>query len=155
LGCGTSATGYISAEMITLTEAAATHLRALLDEKGASPEEKGLRLLVENGGCAGMQYAMRIDETAEGDTIIERDGVRVFVDTESLTFLDGSELDYLDALNDSGFKINNPNAARSCGCGTSFEPANEDQAPSYDPSQDGTVCGSDADTATASAATEA
>lgn len=129
--------------MITLTEDAATHLHALLDSKGASPDEKGLRLLVENGGCAGMQYAMKVDATADGDTVIERDGVRVFVDSESLTYLDGSEVDYVDALSDSGFKINNPNAARSCGCGTSFEPTNTDQAPSYDSSQDGSVCGSD------------
>lgn len=129
--------------MITMTEDAATHLRSLLDEKDASPDEKGLRLLVENGGCAGMQYAMRIDGLADGDMVIEKNGVRVFVDAESLPFLDSSELDYVDALNDSGFKINNPNAARSCGCGTSFEPAVEGAAPEYDPAMDGAVCGSD------------
>ncbi len=133
--------------MITLTQDAASHLRSLLDEKGASPDQQGLRLLVENGGCAGMQYAMRIDDPSEGDTVVERDGVRVFVDADSLTYLDRSEVDYVDSLNDSGFKINNPNAARSCGCGTSFEPTEADKAPSYDSSQDGTVCGGDGDTA--------
>ena len=124
-----------------MTDDAAAHLRSLLDEKDASPDEKGLRLLVETGGCAGMQYAMRIDGHADGDTVVERNGVRVFVDAGSLTYLDGSELDYVDALNDSGFKINNPNAARSCGCGTSFEPAVAGSAPEYEPAMDGSVCG--------------
>ncbi len=124
-----------------MTDDAAAHLRSLLDEKDASPDEKGLRLLVENGGCAGMQYAMRLDDHADGDTVVEKNGVRVFVDAASLTYLDRSELDYVDALNDSGFKINNPNAARSCGCGTSFEPAVAGSAPEYDPALDGSVCG--------------
>jgi iron-sulfur cluster assembly protein len=112
--------------MLTVTDSAADHLRNLLEEKGASPEEQGLRLFVEKGGCAGMNYAMKIDAPAEADQVIEKNGVRVFVDSESLAFLDGSQIDYVDSLNDSGFKINNPKAARSCGCGTSFEPATEE-----------------------------
>lgn len=125
-----------------MTDDAAAHLRSLLDEKDASPDEKGLRLLIENGGCAGMQYAMRIDDHAEGDAVVERNGVRVFVDAESLTYLDDSELDYVNSLNDSGFKINNPNAERSCGCGTSFEPTVAGKAAEYEPAMDGSVCGS-------------
>ena len=71
-----------------------------------------------------------------------RNGARVFVDPESLKYLDGCHLDYVEALNDSGFKIENPNAARSCGCGTSFEPAKAGAAPAYDPAtMDGEVCG--------------
>ncbi|MGD1980074.1 MAG: iron-sulfur cluster assembly accessory protein, partial [Akkermansiaceae bacterium] len=94
------------------------------------------------GGCAGMSYAMQIGAFAEGDQVVEKKGARVFVDEESLPYLDGCLLDYVDALNDSGFKIENPNAARSCGCGTSFEPARAGEAPSYDPeTQDGEVCG--------------
>jgi iron-sulfur cluster assembly accessory protein len=108
--------------MMTITESAAEHLRDLLETKDASPEEQGLRLFIEKGGCAGMNYSMKIDAPADTDEVFERSGVRVFVDRESLTFLDGSEVDYVDSLNDSGFKIQNPNAARSCGCGTSFEP---------------------------------
>ena len=94
-----------------------------------------------------MNYAMKIDSPRANDAIAERDGVRVFVDPESLVFLQGSEVDYVDALNDAGFKIHNPNAARSCGCGTSFEPAKAgaapgDDSPSYDPAtMDGEVCG--------------
>lgn len=109
--------------MITVTDQAASQLLALLESKDFSPSEKGLRLFVEKGGCAGMQYAMRIDSPAEGDQVTEKDGARVFVARDSLEYLDGCRLDYVDALNDAGFKIENPNAARSCGCGTSFEPA--------------------------------
>lgn len=109
-------------EMITVTDAAALHLSDLLKQKDLSPEESGLRLLVEKGGCAGMQYAMKIDSPESSDEIMEKNGVRVFVDPESLKYLDESQLDYEDSLNDSGFKIENPKAERSCGCGTSFEP---------------------------------
>jgi iron-sulfur cluster assembly protein len=129
--------------MITVTDSAANHLRSLLEEKDFSPEEMGLRLFVEKGGCAGMSYAMKIDALVDGDEVIEKNGVRVFVDPESGEYLKGVQLDYVDALNDSGFKIENPNAARSCGCGTSFEPTKEGQVPEYDPeTMDGEVCGS-------------
>ncbi|MCG8598731.1 MAG: iron-sulfur cluster assembly accessory protein [Verrucomicrobiales bacterium] len=128
--------------MITVTDSAASHLRSLLEEKDFSPEEKGLRLFVEKGGCAGMSYAMKIDAIAEEDEVIEKNGVRVLVDPESGEYLKGIQLDYVDALNDSGFKIENPNAARSCGCGTSFEPTREGKEPEYDPeTMDGEVCG--------------
>lgn len=128
--------------MIQVTDTAAEHLLALLEEKGFSPEEKGLRLFVEKGGCAGMSYAMQIGAAAEGDEVIENGRARVFVDPESLSYLDGCHLDYVDALNDAGFKIENPNAARSCGCGTSFEPARAGVEPQYDPeTMDGEVCG--------------
>ena len=128
--------------MIQVTDAAAGHLLELLKDKDFSPEEKGLRLFVEKGGCAGMSYAMQIAAASPGDDVIEKNGVKVFVDGESLEYLDGCQLDYVEALNDSGFKIENPNAARSCGCGTSFEPATADTEPEYDPeTMDGEVCG--------------
>lgn len=130
--------------MITLTDSAVGHLREKLDGKAERPEGSGLRLVVEKGGCAGMQYAMKIDAPAEGDAVFERGGVRVLVDPESLVYLDGVELDYSEALTDSGFKIRNPNAARSCGCGTSFEPTVDGQEAAYDPEEmDGSVCGGD------------
>ncbi|MCB1229023.1 MAG: iron-sulfur cluster assembly accessory protein [Verrucomicrobiae bacterium] len=127
---------------LTLTENAAEHLRELLAAKNASPDEQGLRLYIEKGGCAGMNYAMKIDAPADSDEIVEKNGVRVFVDADSLPYLQGAEVDYVDALNDAGFKIQNPNAARSCGCGTSFEPANKSgDEPAYDPeTMDGTAC---------------
>lgn len=110
--------------MITLTPGAAAELIRMQQQKG-SPTV-GLRLAIERGGCAGLQYAMRICEAESGDTIVEHpSGARLFVAADSVDFLRGSEIDYSDSLSDSGFKISNPNAARSCGCGTSFEPASE------------------------------
>lgn len=128
--------------MIHLTDSAAEHLLDLLAEKDYSPEEKGLRLLVERGGCAGMSYSMKVSDQAEGDLIFSNGAARLFVDPESLTYLDGCHLDYVDALNDSGFKITNPKAARSCGCGTSFEPSGSEEARSEDfAAVEGEVCG--------------
>lgn len=109
--------------MITVTEEAVNQLRAMLEEKGLQSSDHGLRLAVEKGGCAGMQYTMRLAEPANGDEVVEAGGVRFILDRDSLRFLEGSQIDYEDTLNDSGFKIHNPNASRSCGCGTSFEMA--------------------------------
>lgn len=122
--------------MISVTEQAAAELKALVGDSG-----KALRLMVQKGGCAGLQYAMKLDDPSEEDTVIDASGAHVVVDRESLAFLDGSMVDYSDALTDTGFKITNPNAARNCGCGTSFEPAVSGEAPSYDSSMDGSVCG--------------
>jgi iron-sulfur cluster assembly protein len=108
--------------MIDLTQNAIDHLKDLLAQKAAG-EGYGLRLEVERGGCAGLQYSMKVDLPRAGDEITTRDGVGLYVDAESLGYLDGSVIDYTDDLNDAGFKVQNPRAARSCGCGTSFEPA--------------------------------
>jgi iron-sulfur cluster assembly protein len=108
--------------VITATPEAVYHLRALLAEQPAG-ETRGLRLGVEKGGCAGWQYVMKIDAATPEDTVFEQDGVRLIVDRESLAPLDGVQLDYVDSLNDAGFRIHNPKAVRSCGCGTSFETA--------------------------------
>lgn len=107
--------------MIRLTQQAILELRNLLEEKRATDGE-GLRLRVERGGCAGMQYTMKLDRPGPGDEVIEAEGVRVIVDPGSLEFLGNVTVDHVDTLADSGFKIVNPDAARSCGCGTSFEP---------------------------------
>jgi iron-sulfur cluster assembly protein len=107
--------------MISLTDSAITHLKSLIAEKNASTGT-GLRLRVEKGGCAGMQYVMGLDQSAPEDNVITQDDVKIIIDHESLSFLRGSQIDYVDSLADSGFKLTNPNATRSCGCGTSFEP---------------------------------
>ncbi|MGJ8695114.1 MAG: HesB/IscA family protein [Verrucomicrobiaceae bacterium] len=125
--------------MITVTQEAALELKALLIAKDA-PEASGLRLGVERGGCAGLAYTMRIGEPEPGDEIIELDGTRFIVAADSLEFLEGCTVDFTDALSDRGFKIFNPNAARACGCGTSFEPTEEGKKPAYDPALDGTNC---------------
>lgn len=105
--------------MIEITENAVRHLRSLVGETA----EKGLRLGIAKGGCSGLQYEMTLGEPAPGDTVIERDGVKFFVDGESAELLAGSTLDFRDALTGTGFQIVNPNAARTCGCGSSFEAA--------------------------------
>lgn len=89
----------------------------------AKPENAGkhLRVYVEKGGCSGMQYGMTFDEQREGDNLAEMHGVTVLVDAFSANYLRGTVVDFSDALTDGGFKITNPNAKQSCGCGKSFE----------------------------------
>ena len=77
------------------------------------------------GGCAGMQYGMQFDRPKQGDHRIQEGGVEVLVDADSANYLVGSTVDFTDGLSGVGFKITNPNAARSCGCGTSFEVSRE------------------------------
>lgn len=108
--------------MITITENAVKQLHLLLEEQRADAGS-GLRIHVDKGGCAGWQYSMRIDQPADNDAVIESDGVKVIVDPESARLIDGSEVDYKDELASSGFRLKNPRAVRSCGCGTSFETA--------------------------------
>jgi iron-sulfur cluster assembly protein len=107
--------------MIRLTESAVRHLQSLVRESGA--EGDGLRLFVEKGGCAGLQYGMKLDHSREGDEVLTQDGVQIILDQESLPHLRGSTIDYCDDLTGTGFRVQNPNAVRSCGCGTSFETA--------------------------------
>lgn len=125
--------------MIALTPNAITALEQLLTKKNAS-ESAGLRLAIERGGCAGLAYTMKLSEPQEGDSVVSEGSARVLISADSLEHLSGSTLDYSDSLSDAGFKITNPNAARSCGCGTSFEPIEEGKKPEYDPALDGTAC---------------
>ena len=104
--------------MLILTENAGKELVSMLEGK---PPETGLRLSVEKGGCAGLSYVMTFTTPQPGDETINDQGALVYVASDSLQYYDGCRLDYSDSLNDAGFKIENPKAARSCGCGTSFE----------------------------------
>ncbi|PWT82577.1 MAG: iron-sulfur cluster assembly accessory protein [Acidobacteria bacterium] len=106
--------------MIKVTDSAFRQLQALIEE---NPEyrDKGLRIFVETGGCAGMQYGMQFDHLKEGDYRIKHQGVEVLIDAYSVGFLEGATVDFTDGLTGAGFKITNPNAVRSCGCGSSFE----------------------------------
>ena len=113
--------------MMTITDNAVKQLRTML-AGCADAERAGLRLFIERGGCSGLQYGMQFDSAHVGDEIVERDGVRVFVEAESVPHLRGSAIDYLDELTGAGFRIENPNARRTCGCGTSFEPNTADSA---------------------------
>jgi iron-sulfur cluster assembly protein len=121
-------------EMITLTESAAAELKRLLAAKGET-EGAGLCLAVRKGGCAGWQYEMRVGQPSEGDVLVEDHGARVIVAADSVERLRGCEVDFSDDLTDSGFKVHNPRAARSCGCGTSFESLEE---PAAGPDETGT-----------------
>lgn len=109
--------------MVELTASAAAQLHVLVQEKGLDTKTSGLRLSVEKGGCAGLQYAMSLGAPQENDLIVERDNARLFIDAESLKWLDNSVIDYEESLSGAGFRVRNPLSARSCGCGTSFEPA--------------------------------
>src|ERR1700693_422995 len=106
---------------IHLTERAANEIRALLEKDGVSPQEGGLRVGVQGGGCSGLSYAMRLDTKArDRDKIFEEYGARIFVDPKSLLYLNGTILEYEETLMRQGFVFQNPNAARNCGCGSSF-----------------------------------
>ena len=106
--------------MIEVTEEAAEQIRSLLGEDGKL-ESHGLRMKVVGGGCSGLQYQLSFDDVIRDiDHVIETNGVRVIVDEKSALYLAGSRLDFVDTLQESGFKIENPNASNTCGCGQSF-----------------------------------
>jgi len=110
----------------------------MLSSRTSSPAA-GLRLAVRRAGCAGWQYDMNVADPEPGDSIVEAEGARVIIAADSLEKLRGCEIDFSDDLTDSGFKIHNPVAARSCGCGTSFETS--DEAPGAHAVPDGEACG--------------
>lgn len=106
--------------LVTVTSAAADRIKHLLDQDGKVATH-GLRLKVVGGGCSGLQYQLSFDDhLTEADVVVEAGGIRVFVDEKSALYLAGSELDFVDTLQESGFKIGNPNAKSTCGCGQSF-----------------------------------
>ena len=109
-----------SESVVSLTESAANQVKAML-AKEPDHTGKGLRVYVENGGCSGMKYGMVFDEQREGDLVGEHYGVAVVVDHFSAKYIRGAVVDYSDSLTSGGFKIANPNARQSCGCGKSFE----------------------------------
>jgi iron-sulfur cluster assembly protein len=104
---------------VSLTESAAKHIAEILGQ--ANPENKGLRIYVETGGCSGMSYAMEISPRKTGDEVFAAHGVNLFVEERGLVYLAGSVIDYKDGLSGAGFRITNPNAKQTCGCGKSFE----------------------------------
>ena len=106
--------------VLNVTESAANQIRHLV-EKEAENAGKHLRVYVEQGGCSGMQYGMVFDESRDQDIHVNMHGVTVLVDPFSAEKIRGSTVDFSDSLNSGGFKITNPNARQSCGCGRSFE----------------------------------
>lgn len=105
---------------IQITEKAANEVKKIKGENNV-PESYGLRVGVKGGGCSGLTYTLGFDaEAKEGDTIIEHNNIKLFVDGKSLFYLTGTILDFSDGLNGRGFVFNNPNATKTCGCGESF-----------------------------------
>ncbi|MCB1862817.1 MAG: iron-sulfur cluster assembly protein IscA [Chromatiaceae bacterium] len=103
---------------ITLTEAAANHVKSFIKSRGVG---LGIRLGVRTSGCSGMAYVLEFaDRQDEGDQVFEHHGVKVLVDAKSLLYLDGTELDYTKEGLNEGFRFNNPNVKDACGCGESF-----------------------------------
>ncbi len=113
-------TAAITEPVINLTESAAAQIKHLAANE---PENAGkhLRVYVEQGGCSGLQYAMVFDEQRPDDALVEMHGVTVLVDPFSASKIRGAVVDFSDSLNAGGFKVTNPNARQSCGCGKSFE----------------------------------
>ncbi|MEX2210934.1 MAG: iron-sulfur cluster insertion protein ErpA [Gaiellaceae bacterium] len=113
--------------LLTLTATAAAKIRQLMDEEPDS-DAAVLRVAIQGGGCSGFQYGLGFDSgSAEGDLEFDQHGVRVVVDPFSAPYLRGATVDFLSGLQESGFKIENPNATASCGCGHSFQ-VEDDQA---------------------------
>ena len=105
---------------VQLTPKAAEKVKAAMEKQGKEKAE--LRLYVQGGGCSGFQYGLAFDHGKNGDHVIEAHGVRILVDQESASFVDGSEIDYVESIMGEGFVVNNPNAVETCSCGHSFKP---------------------------------
>ena len=106
---------------VTMTAAAAVEVKKFMDMEKVSPDEGGLRVAVQPGGCSGFKYSLLIeDKPADDDTIVTQDGFRVFVDPFSMQYMAGITIDYVTSMQGSGFTFKNPNATGGCGCGSSF-----------------------------------
>jgi iron-sulfur cluster insertion protein len=109
----------VAPSVILVTESAAGKIRDLLAEEGKT--DSGLRVFVQGGGCSGFQYGLMIEEGGGvGDQVYESNGVKLYVDPVSLSYLKGAEVDFVDTITGGGFTIKNPNATSTCGCGSSF-----------------------------------
>ncbi len=113
-------TAVATESVVSLTEKAAEHIREMLADDPAN-SGKHLRVYIEPGGCSGLQYGMVFDEKRADDTVTECFGLTVLTDPFSADYIRGAVVDFSDALTGGGFKISNPNARQSCGCGKSFE----------------------------------
>jgi iron-sulfur cluster assembly protein len=112
------------AKGVRLTDQGAAKVHEMAPE-GADLSSAGLRVEVRSGGCSGFQYRLAFDHAKEGDAVFEDHGLRILIDNRSLRYVDGSTIDWADAL--QGLQINNPNVVASCGCGSSFHVAPDEQ----------------------------
>ncbi|PIP76572.1 MAG: iron-sulfur cluster insertion protein ErpA [Ignavibacteria bacterium CG22_combo_CG10-13_8_21_14_all_37_15] len=110
----------VQQQEIIITDKASEEVKRIISENKI-PADYGLRVGVKGGGCSGFTYTLGFDAAPrDADTVVELNGVKLFVDGKSLFYLSGTELDFTDGLNGKGFVFNNPNAAKTCGCGDSF-----------------------------------
>ena len=112
--------------MLTLTDKGAEKVQEFLAGQD-NPQVTGLRVGVRGGGCSGFQYLLAFDEQRDGDVVFEDHGLQLLVDAQSLPYVDGSSIDYVDSLQGAGFQVNNPNVVAACGCGSSFRVEDEEQ----------------------------
>ena len=115
------------AKGVTFSDKGAEKVREFLASQELTSETAGLRVGVRGGGCSGFQYQLAFDEQHDGDVVFDHDGLRLLVDTQSLPYVDGSQIDYVDSLQGAGFQVVNPNVVAACGCGSSFRVAEDEQ----------------------------
>ena len=115
------------AKGVSFTETGAEKVREFLTAQQADVSSAGLRVGVRGGGCSGFQYQLAFDEQRDGDVVFDDHGLRILVDNQSLPYVDGSSIDYIDSLQGAGFQVNNPNVVAACGCGSSFRVAEDEQ----------------------------
>ena len=112
---------------ITITDKGAEKVREFLASQASDTTTAGLRVGVRGGGCSGFQYALAFDNERDGDQIFTDQGLKLLVDRESLPYIQGAVIDYVDSLTGAGFKVDNPNVIAACGCGSSFRVADEEE----------------------------
>lgn len=113
--------------MITITDKGAEKVREFLASQASDTTTAGLRVGVRGGGCSGFQYALAFDNQRDGDEVFTDQGLKLLVDRESLPYVRGAIIDYVEALTGAGFKVENPNVVAACGCGSSFQVAPEEE----------------------------
>ncbi|MDY7082027.1 MAG: iron-sulfur cluster insertion protein ErpA [Halobacteria archaeon] len=116
----TNTTSNSDSQLLTLTDKAAEKAKEIMDSKELNGY--GIRIYIQQGGCSGYSYGMQFDDdVADDDHVVEDKGVELIVDEHSAEYLEGSEVDYVESLQSTGFDISNPNAESTCGCGESFQ----------------------------------
>jgi iron-sulfur cluster assembly accessory protein len=116
-----------TAKGVTFTEVGANKVREFLDSQESDTSSAGLRVGVRGGGCSGFQYQLAFDEQRDGDVVFTDHGLRILVDAQSLPYVDGSQIDFVEAMTGAGFKVENPNVVAACGCGSSFRVEEDEQ----------------------------
>ena len=119
----------ITTKGISFTEKGASKVSEFLAGQQADVSVAGLRVGVKGGGCSGFQYQLAFDEQRDGDIVFEDHGLKLLVDTQSLSYVDGSQIDYVESLQGAGFQVVNPNVVAACGCGSSFRVKDDEAEP--------------------------